>query len=132
MAVDALIVDDSPIVRKIIRHHLTKFGCKVVGEAETAAQAVKLFRECKPELVTLDILMPEVEGYDAMRAFREMKRISPDVAVAVVVVSAVPFEKVRDSFLKEGALGYIVKPFNQFSFDPIRRKLVRMFREFAA
>ena len=132
MAVDALIVDDSPIVRKIIRHHLTKFGCKVVGEAETAAQAVKLFREFKPELVTLDILMPEVEGYDAMRAFREMKRISPDVAVAVVVVSAVPFEKVRDSFLKEGALGYIVKPFNQFSFDPIRRKLVRMFREFAA
>ena len=132
MAVDALIVDDSPIVRKIIRHHLTKFGCKVVGEAETAVQAVKLFREFKPELVTLDILMPEVEGYDAMRAFREMKRISPDVAVAVVVVSAVPFEKVRDSFLKEGALGYIVKPFNQFSFDPIRRKLVRMFREFAA
>jgi len=132
VAVDALIVDDSPIVRKIIRHHLTKFGCKVVGEAETAAQAVKLFGEFKPELVTLDILMPEVEGYDAMRAFREMKRISPDVAVAVVVVSAVPFEKVRDSFLKEGALGYIVKPFNQFSFDPIRRKLVRMFREFAA
>jgi two-component system, chemotaxis family, chemotaxis protein CheY len=132
VAVHALIVDDSPFVRKIIRHHLTKFGCTVVGEAETAAQAVKLFREFKPELVTLDILMPEVEGYDAMRAFREMKSISPDVAVAVVVVSAVPFEKVRDSFLKEGALGYIVKPFNQFSFDPIRRKLVRMFREFAA
>lgn len=132
MAVHALIVDDSPFVRKIIRHHLTKFGCKVVGEAETAAQAVRLFREFKPELVTLDILMPEVDGYDAVRAFREMKSISPEVAVAVVVVSAVPFEKVRDSFLKEGALGYIVKPFNQFSFEPVRQKLMRMFREFAA
>lgn len=130
MAVHALIVDDSPFVRKIIRHHLTKFGCKVIGEAETAAQAVKLFREFKPELVTLDILMPEVDGYDAMRAFREIKSISPEVAV--VVVSAVPFEKVRDSFLKEGAIGYIVKPFNQFSFEPVRQKLMRMFRDFAA
>ena len=130
MAVHALIVDDSPFVRKIIRHHLTKVGCKVVGEAETAAQAVKLFRDFRPEVVTLDILMPEVDGYDAMRAFREMKKISPEVAV--LVVSAVPFDKVRDNFLKEGAIGYIVKPFNQFSFEPVRQKLMRLFREFAA
>lgn len=130
MAVHALIVDDSPFVRKIIHHHLNKFGCKVVAEAGTAAQAIKLFRELKPELVTLDILMPEVEGYDAMRAFREMKAIAPEVAV--LVVSAVPFDKVRDNFLKEGAIGYIVKPFNQFSFEPVRQKLIRMFREFAA
>lgn len=132
MAVHALIVDDSPFVRKIIRHHLTKFDCKVVAEAETAARAMKLFQEFKPELVTLDILMPEVDGYDAMRAFREMKTISPEVEVAIVVVSAVPFEKVRDSFLREGAIGYIVKPFNQFSFEPVRQKLMRRFREFAA
>jgi len=130
VAVHALIVDDSPFVRKIIRHHLTKVGCKVVGEAETAAQAVKLFRDFRPEVVTLDILMPEVDGYDAMRAFREMKKISPEVAV--LVVSAVPFDKVRDNFLKEGAIGYIVKPFNQFSFEPVRQKLMRLFREFAA
>jgi two-component system, chemotaxis family, chemotaxis protein CheY len=130
VGVNALIVDDSPFARRIIRHHLTKFGCRVVGEAETAAQAVKLFGELHPELVTLDVMMPEIDGFDSLRAFRAMKQESLDVAV--LVVSAVPFEKIRDTFLREGALGYIVKPFNQFSFEPVRQKLARVFRELAA
>jgi two-component system chemotaxis response regulator CheY len=130
VGVNALIVDDSPFARRIIRHHLTKFGCKVVGEAETAAQAVRLFGELRPELVTLDVMMPEIEGFDSLRAFRAMKQESPEVTM--LVVSVVPFEKIRDTFMKEGALGYIVKPFNQFSFEPIRQKLVRVFHELAA
>ena len=130
MGVNALIIDDSPFARRIIRHHLTKFGCKVVGEAETAAQAVKLYAELRPDLVTLDVMMPEIDGIDSLRAFRAIKHESPEVAV--LVVSVVPFEKIRDTFMKEGALGYIVKPFNQFSFEPVRQKLVRVFRELAA
>jgi two-component system, chemotaxis family, chemotaxis protein CheY len=54
MPVRALIVDDSPFARRIIRHHLTKFGCKVLGEAESAAQALKMFETLKPELVTVE------------------------------------------------------------------------------
>jgi two-component system, chemotaxis family, chemotaxis protein CheY len=80
VAVHALIVDDSPFARRIIRHQLTKFGCKVLGEAESAAQAVRLFAELKPDLVTLDVMMPEIDGYDSIRAFREMKKASPAVA----------------------------------------------------
>ena len=125
MSVTALIVDDSPFARKVIRHHLLKLGFKVVGEAETAAQGLKLFRESKPDLVTLDVLMPEREGISSLDAFRTMKREFPDTAV--VVVSAVPFEKTRETFLNEGALAYVIKPFSQFSFEPVRQKLQRIF-----
>jgi two-component system, chemotaxis family, chemotaxis protein CheY len=130
VAVRSLIVDDSPFARRVIRHHLTKFGCKVIGEADSAAQGKRMFEEYKPELVTLDIMMPEVEGFDSLRVFREIRRESP--GLAVIVVSAVPFDKVRDTFLKEGALAYVVKPFNQFSFEPVRQKLIRVFRQHAA
>lgn len=124
MSVSALIIDDSPFARKVIRHHLAKLAVKVVGEAETAAQGLQLFRELKPGLVTLDILMPERDGISSLDAFRAMRAEAPDTSV--VVVSALPFEKTRDTFLQEGALGYIVKPFSQFSFEPVRQKLMRI------
>ena len=125
MTVSALIIDDSPFARKIIRHHLAKLGFKVVGEAETAAQGLRLFRELKPKLVTLDVMMPERDGIDSLAAFRTMKKEAPETAI--VVVSAVPFEKTRDTFLNEGATAYVIKPFNQFSFEPVRQKLHRAF-----
>ena len=125
MTVAALIIDDSPFARKIIRHHLTKLGFHVEGEAETAAQGLRLFRELKPKLVTLDVMMPEREGIDSLAAFRTMRKEVPETAI--VVVSAVPFEKTRDTFLKEGAMAYVIKPFNQFSFEPVRQKLHRAF-----
>ncbi len=130
MAVRTLIIDDSPFARRVIRHHLTKAGCKVVGEAESAAQALRMFHELKPELITLDIMMPEVEGVDSLRALREMRAVPPELTA--IVVSAVPFDKIRDSYLKEGAFAYIVKPFTQYSFEPVRQKLLRVFRQSAA
>jgi two-component system chemotaxis response regulator CheY len=125
--VPALIIDDSPFARKIIRHHLVKLGFKVVGEAETAVQGLKLFRELKPGLVTLDVMMPEREGVTSLSAFRAIRKEAPDSAV--VVVSSVPFEKTRETFLEEGALAYLIKPFGQFSFEPVRQKLLRIFPE---
>jgi len=125
--VPALIIDDSPFARKIIRHHLVKLGFKVVGEAETASQGLKLFRELRPGLVTLDVMMPEREGITSLSVFRAMRKEAPESAV--VVVSAVPFEKTRETFLHEGALAYLIKPFGQFSFEPVRQKLLRMFPE---
>jgi two-component system chemotaxis response regulator CheY len=127
--ISALITDDSPFARTVIRHHLTKFGCRVVGEAENAAQAVQMFHELRPELVTLDVMMPEVEGFDSLRAFRQMRNEKPDVSI--IVVSAIPFDKTRDIFMCEGALAYVVKPFTQFSFEPARRKLQQVFRQIA-
>jgi len=130
VTVTALIIDDSPFARRVIRHHLAKFGCKVVGEAESAAQGMRMFDELRPDLVTLDIMMPGVDGLDALQGFRAMQQKSPNLAV--IVVSSVPFDRTRDTFLKEGALAYVVKPFNQFSFEPVRQKLIRFFRPHAA
>lgn len=130
MTITALIVDDSPFTRKIIRYHLMKLPCKVVGEAENPPQALKLFHEYKPELVTLDLMMPKVGELDSMAVFRATKEEAPDVAI--VVVSVIPFEKVRDSFIKQGVFDYIVKPFNQFSLEPVRLKLARRFPQLAS
>lgn len=127
MVIRALIIDDSPFARKIIRHHLMKFGCKIVGEAESAARGLKLFRELKPDLVTLDVMMPELDGVESLAAFRLMRKEAPDKQI--VVVSVLPFEKTQDTFLHEGALAYVVKPFNQFSFEPVRQKLLRIFAD---
>jgi two-component system chemotaxis response regulator CheY len=127
--ITTLIVDDSPFARTVIRHHLTKFGCRVAGEAENAAQAIRMFHELRPDLVTLDVMMPEVDGFDSLRAFRQMRSEKP--GLAIIVVSAVPFDKTRDTFIGEGALAYVVKPFTQFSFEPVRRKLVQVFRQSA-
>src|SRR5277367_1695924 len=100
MAIRALIVDDSPLARTMIRHHLKKSGCIVVGEAENPAQAVKLCMNLKPDLVTFDIMMPTPEGVDSLAAFRQIKKECPQTAV--IVVSALPFEKTRETFLQEG------------------------------
>lgn len=129
MAVEALIVDDSPLARRVISHHLEQIGCKVIGAAENAALGVKLFREHKPKIVTLDLIMPAVEGIDAMAAFRLMRKEDP--SAAILVVSAVPFEKTRRSLTDEGALAYIIKPFNKFSFEQARTRLLHAFPQLA-
>jgi two-component system, chemotaxis family, chemotaxis protein CheY len=127
VAVRLLIVDDSPFARKVIRHHLESSGCTVVGEAENGAQAVRMFKELHPDLVTLDVMMPVIEGVDSLAAFRAMRKQNPHVAV--LVVSAIPFEKTRNTFMEEGALGYMIKPFTKYSFDQIRMRLARVFPE---
>lgn len=127
MAVNVLIIDDSPFARKIIRHHLEQYGCNVVGEADNGAQAIQMYQELNPDLVTLDVMMPAIEGIDSQGAFRAIRTLNP--RAAILVVSAVPFGKTRDTFMEEGALGYIVKPFNQYSFDQVRLRLARLFPE---
>jgi two-component system chemotaxis response regulator CheY len=127
VAVRVLIVDDSPFARKVIHHHLEGYGCAVVGEAENGTQAVAMFKELRPDLVTLDVMMPIIDGVDSLAAFRAMREENPKAAI--LVVTAIPFEKTRDTFREEGALGYIIKPFTKYSFDQVRMRLGRMFPE---
>jgi two-component system, chemotaxis family, chemotaxis protein CheY len=127
VSVEALIIDDSPVARRIIRHHLQQIGCKIIGEAENAFQGLSLFRELKPDLVTLDLIMPAFQGIDASQAFRSMRKDHP--SAKILVVSAVPFEKTIRSLTDEGALAYIIKPFSRFSFDQARVRLLHAFPE---
>jgi two-component system chemotaxis response regulator CheY len=125
MSVNALIIDDSPTARQNIKYYLVGIGCVVTGDAENAVDGLRLFRELKPDLVTVDLIMPKLNGLDPFEAVRTMKQEAPDSVI--VVVSAVPFPQTMESFLKEGVLHYIVKPINQYSFDPVARKLQRAF-----
>ena len=129
MAVRALVVDDSPVVRKAFRYHLATYGVRGIDEAENASQGLTLFRERAPNLITLDLMMPESNGIGSRELFDTIKREAP--AIPLIIVSSIPYEKVRASFVGEGALDFIVKPFNQFSFDLARRKLSAIFPEFS-
>ncbi len=127
MALKALIADDSAFMRDIIRHYLEFFGCEVIAEAENALQAVRLCRALRPDLVTLDVVMPQVDGIDALAAFREIRKDNPNLPI--IVISAMPFDHTRQTFLAEGALDYIVKPLTPNTFKQVYRKLKQLFPE---
>jgi two-component system chemotaxis response regulator CheY len=103
-----LIVDDAAFMRISIKNALTKNGFEVVGEAENGAVAVEKYRELNPDVVTMDITMPEMSGLDALK-----KIISQDPKAQIIMVSAMGQEAmVRDAVLS-GAKGFIVKPFKE-------------------
>jgi two-component system chemotaxis response regulator CheY len=110
--VTTLIVDDSADTRAWLRNKLSGLGCTVVGEAENAAQGVLQFEALRPRLVTLDLVMPDVDGITAIELFRRISR--EDAEVAVLVVSARPWSDSHE-FLKLGAIGYLEKPFVDFA-----------------
>jgi two-component system chemotaxis response regulator CheY len=127
MAVRVLMVDDSMFVRDVLRHHLECIGCEVVAEAENTLQALDLFRTVAPSLVTLDVAVPQTGGIGALALFRIMRSENP--GVRILAVSALAFPEVRKSFLNEGALDYVVKPFNAASFERVCSRLIELFPE---
>jgi CheY-like chemotaxis protein len=130
MSVSALVVDDSAAARQIISYYLREAGCTIVGGAKNAVEGIELFRRHRANVVTLDLMMPKHFNVDSMVLLTAMKREMPEVAV--IVVSVIPFEKTREEFLVRGVLEYVVKPLNDFSFQPVRRKLMKSFPELAA
>lgn len=129
MAVTALIVDDSAFAREVIAYHLRETRCTVVGEANNAAEGLKLFRKLNPDIVTVDLLMPISENVDAATLIKTMKQERS--RVAIIVVSTIPFEKTMQNFLDQGVMAYIVKPFTEYSFRNTQLKLSRAFPELA-
>jgi len=127
MPVRVLMVDDSVFVRDVLRHHLECIGCEVVAEAENTLQALDLFRTVAPTLVTLDIAVPHTGGIGALALFRIMRTENPDIPILVISASAFP--EIRKALLREGALDYVVKPFDASSFEQVCNSLIRMFPE---
>ncbi|MEA2649046.1 MAG: two-component system, chemotaxis family, chemotaxis protein CheY [Candidatus Binataceae bacterium] len=127
MPVRVLMVDDSVFVRDVLRHHLECIGCEVVAEAENTLQALDLFRTVAPTLVTLDIAVPHTGGIGALALFRIMRTENPDIPILVISASAFP--EIRKALLREGALDYVIKPFDASSFEQVCNSLIRMFPE---
>lgn len=104
-----LIVDDSKFMRKMLSDILTEGGHQIVGEAENAIEATELYKKLKPDLVTLDIIMPEVEGTDAISALKAMIKVNPQAKI--VMISAMGQEAVMEDCIQAGARDFVVKPF---------------------
>lgn len=102
-----LIVDDALIMRMKIREIATRAGWTVVAEAANGMDGVRMFEKHQPDLVTLDMVMPEMDGLAALKAIRELNPLAN-----VVMVSAVnQKEKLREC-IAEGAMDFVVKPFD--------------------
>ena len=101
-----LVVDDAVFMRKMVTDVLTKAGHEVVGEAGNGVEAVARFQELKPDLMTLDITMPEKDGLAALAEI-----MGADPSARVVMCSALGQESKVLEALKLGAKDFVVKPF---------------------
>jgi len=113
-----LIVDDAAFMRISIKNMLTKNGYDVIGEAENGLVAVEMYKELQPDIVTMDITMPEMSGLDALK---EITKSDPQSKV--VMVSAMGQEAMVRDAIVSGAKGFIVKPFKEDGIIAAIKKL---------
>ncbi len=117
-----VIVDDNDMMRAILRSILRGEAYEVIGEARNGAQAVEVVERLSPDIVCMDILMPEKNGLEAMA---EIRRVMPETEFIMITSSAEP-ETVQDA-IANGASGFIVKPFNAARvLDALKRTAARI------
>lgn len=102
-----LIVDDNDLMRSLLRGILRSEGYNVVGEARNGATAIEMAERIRPDIVCLDVMMPTMNGLEALR---QIKAAHPEMWVIMVSGNASP-ENVQEA-IANGAAGFIVKPFN--------------------
>ncbi len=106
MANGILLVDDAAFMRMMIKDILSKNGFEILGEAENGAKAVEKYKELTPDLVIMDITMPEMDGIQAVKAIKE---INPDAKI--IMCSAMGQQGMVIEAIQAGAKDFIVKPF---------------------
>ena len=106
MAKNILICDDAAFMRMMIKDILTKNGYNVAGEAENGAKAVEKYNELKPDLVLMDITMPEMDGIQALKKIKET-----DSSALIIMCSAMGQQAMVIESIQAGAKDFIVKPF---------------------
>ena len=108
MAKKILLVDDAAFMRKVIRDTLTKAGYSEIFEAVDGADAVQKYAEIHPDLVLMDITMPNMDGLEALKAIR-----GSDSSANVVMCTAMGQESMVMEAVRSGAKDFIVKPFKE-------------------
>ena len=106
MAKNILICDDAAFMRMMIKDILTKNGYNIVGEAENGAKAVEKYAEVKPDLVLMDITMPEMDGIEALKKIK-----AADANASIIMCSAMGQQAMVIESIQSGAKDFIVKPF---------------------
>ncbi len=108
MAKRALVVDDSPYIQKELTKILERHGCEVVATASNGLEAVKKYKELKPDFVTLDLVMPQMGGIQTLVLLRKL-----DPRATVIMVSSMSSKDKIVECAKAGARHYILKPFEE-------------------
>ena len=119
MAKNILICDDAAFMRMMIKDILTKNGYTVIGEAENGAKAAEKYAELKPDLVLMDITMPEMDGIQALKKIKEA-----DPSATVIMCSAMGQQAMVIESIQSGAKDFIVKPFQADRVLEAVRKVV--------
>ena len=101
-----LIVDDSTVIRKALVKFLEQYSVNIVGTASNGTDALKMFSQYKPDIVTLDITMPGLDGFHILDKMRKM-----DDSVTIIVITALADKATGLKALKKGAKSYLTKPF---------------------
>ena len=115
-----LICDDTAFMRLMVSDILSKAGFEIVGEAETGTQAVEKYKALKPDLVTMDIVMPEMSGIDAARAI-----CTDDPNAKIIMCSAIGQQALVVEAIQAGAKDFVVKPFQASRvLEAVQRLLV--------
>ena len=113
-----LVCDDSAFMRMMLKKLLLDKGHEVVGEAGNGKQAVQLYRELKPDLTTMDITMPLMDGLEALKCIRE-----EDSQAKIVMVTAIGQKEIILEAVQAGAVDFIVKPFNPEHVEQVLEKV---------
>lgn len=116
-----LVVDDAAFMRLVIRKLLEKNGFEVVAEAENGEVGVQRYKEFRPDIVTMDITMPQLNGIEALKAIREF-----DNKAKVVMVSAMGQEAMVKEAIMYGAKSFIVKPYKEEQVIETLTKILAM------
>jgi two-component system chemotaxis response regulator CheY len=108
LAKNVLIVDDTAFMRMMLKKILSQNGFNVVGEAGNGIEAIELYQELEPDIVTMDITMPKMDGITAITKIREQ-----DPNALIIVCSAMGQKQMVIQALSSGAKDFIVKPFEE-------------------
>ena len=114
-----LVTDDALIIREIIKDAAQSAGWEIAGEASNGQMAVEMYQELRPDVCTLDLVMPE---YDGMHGLRGIKALNPEAKV--VIVSALDQKNVLKETFSLGVSDFIVKPFDKASLINTLEQLV--------
>ena len=114
-----LIVDDSSIICQAIESHLSDYAVDIVGSAENGKRALEMFNEFRPEIVTLDITMPELDGLSVLESIME---VDPDVKI--MIVTALSDKDTALKAIELGAKSYVTKPFTPDKLKEAFEKLI--------
>ncbi len=119
--IKVLIVDDSDFMRSIIKTYLVKNGFEDIEEAQNGLEALRKYKVLKPDIVTMDITMPEMNGLEVLKAI-----IDFDSKANVVMVSAMGQEVMVREAIMHGAKSFIVKPFKEDHVIKTLNKLLNL------